>query len=200
MLSPVIIFDYIVGERENQYVAFYILKTRSKISKIDKLKTSEVITILAHKEELALNIEEKIKPLLTALKAEKEAQNFYGRMANRSTNPTGQQMFKHLMNEEKKHMKVLEKRLKKLGGSADTSGLTEKASVLSEIDFADPSLSDLEIINVAIEDEKHAIDFYTKAANASDSAEEKEMYNLLANDEKNHMQSLEREAKRLKNA
>ena len=135
--------------------------------------------------------------LLIALKAEREADNFYSRMAKRSKNPTGQEIFKHLVGEEKKHIKILEERLKKANLSADTSSLTEKASILSEVDFSDPHLSDMEIINVAIEDEKHAIDFYQKAAEETALPEDIAMYALLAKDEQGHLQNLEREAVRL---
>jgi len=55
----------------------------------------------------------------------------------------------------------------------------------------------MEILNVAIEDEKHAIDFYRKAAEETVAAEDIAMYELLAKDEEAHLQTLKREAARL---
>lgn len=142
--------------------------------------------------------EHKAKPLLVALKAEKEAINFYARMANRSLNPDGKKMFEKILGEEKKHMKVIEQRLKKMKASLDYSGILEKASILSEINFEDPDLSDIEIINSAIEDEKHAITFYAREAEGASDQEEKEFYKMLANDEEDHMKVLEKESLKLR--
>ena len=140
----------------------------------------------------------KAKPLLIALKAESESLNFYQRMAKRSTNPTGRQMFEKLMHEEKKHIKGLEKMLRKIKVSADSISIDEKASVLSEIDFADPALSDIEVLASAIEDEKYAVDFYAKQAELCSDEEEKTFFLMLVKDEEAHKQILEREQARLK--
>ena len=143
---------------------------------------------------------EKAKPLLIALKTERAGYNFYARMLNRCTNPSGAEMFKSLMTDEKKHIKIIEKRLKAIKAPPDTSLIAAKASLLSEIDFTDPSLSDLEIVEKAIKEEEFSLNFYSKAAEQADSAEEKEMYNQLAQDEKDHVERLEKESQRLKNA
>jgi rubrerythrin len=143
---------------------------------------------------------EKAKPLLTALKAERAGYNFYARMLNRSSNPTGADMFKSLMADEKKHIKIIEKRLKAIKCPPDTSLIAAKASLLSEIDFTDPSLSDFEIVEKAIKEEEFSLNFYAKAAEQAGSPEEKEMYLNLAQDEKDHVDRLEKEAQRLKNA
>jgi rubrerythrin len=145
-----------------------------------------------------MNKKEQTKPLLVALKAEKEAYNFYARMAKRSSNPTGQVMFNRLAKEEKKHIKLIEQRLGKIKIYPEIAGITGKASVLSETDFADPALSDLEIVEQAIKDEKHAYAFYTQAAKESDVPDEEEMYTVLADDEKEHIHVLEKEALHLK--
>jgi hypothetical protein len=143
-------------------------------------------------------VNDKEKPLLIALKAEKEALNFYARMAKRSTNPTGEAMFNRLMKEEKRHINMIEKQLKKLNVSRDTGHITEKASILSEINFEDPSLSDMEVLEAAIEDEQHAVDFYSKQAGLSQEEEEKKFYLQLVKEEEAHKQVLEKECLRLK--
>ncbi|MEA3493144.1 MAG: ferritin family protein [Candidatus Margulisiibacteriota bacterium] len=145
-----------------------------------------------------MNEQKRSRPLLIALKAEKEAVNFYARMANRSLNPDGKKMIKKILGEEKKHMKAIEQRLKKMKASLDYSGILEKASILSEINFEDPDLSDIEVINSAIEDEKHAITFYTREAEGAAGQEEKEFYKTLSRDEESHMRVLERARLKLK--
>jgi rubrerythrin len=144
--------------------------------------------------------EEKNGPLLKALKSEKESYNFYARMEKRNTNPTGQSMLKKLMKEEKKHIKLIENRLKELKASTNTDKITEYNSLLSEVDFADPALSDLEIIETAIEDERYAFAVYTKASREVSDEDERKMYQQLADDEMSHIQLLEKESKRLRNA
>jgi len=141
---------------------------------------------------------ERAKPLLIALKAEKEALNFYARMAKRSTNPTGEAMFNHVMKEEKKHIGMIEKQLKKLKVSTEIGHIIEKASVLSEINFEDPSLSDMEVLGKAVEDEKHAVDFYSKQADLSQDEEEKNFYLQLVKDEAAHKQILEKQLDRIR--
>jgi rubrerythrin len=143
---------------------------------------------------------EKAKPLLIALKTEREAYNFYARMLNRCSNPTGADMFKALMADEKNHIKIIEKRLRAVKCPPDTSLVVTKASLLSEIDFTDPSLSDLEIIEKAIEEEKFSLNFYSKAAEQAQTLEEKEMCLKLAQDEKEHVDRLEKGSQRIKNA
>lgn len=145
-----------------------------------------------------MNDREKARPLLIALKAEKEALNFYARMAKRSTNPTGAAMFNRVMKEEKKHIGMIEKQLKKLNVPGETAHITEKASILSEINFEDPSLSDMEVLGKAVEDEKHAIDFYSRQAGLSTDEEEKKFYLQLVNDETAHKQILEKELGRIR--
>ena|SRR3989338_6472545 len=145
-----------------------------------------------------MNKKDHLRPLLIALKAEEEAHNFYQRMGKRSTNPTGQAMFRFLAGQEKKHQQLIEQRLKKLKASLDTSRVGEKASVLSEVDFVDPALSDLELLGLALMDERHAFAFYVKVGRDVISPEEKELYTILASEEKGHIQILEKEIHRLK--
>lgn len=145
-----------------------------------------------------MTTKEQARPLLIALKAEKESVDVYSRMAKRSTNPTGQEMYDKLVKEEKNHIKVIEKRLKKIGVSADTSEIAEKASFVSDLDFSDHSLSDLEVVEKALQDEQHAFDFYTKAGQDAGDPEEAAIYSLLANDEKQHISVLETALNRLK--
>ncbi|MBU0686253.1 MAG: ferritin family protein [Candidatus Margulisbacteria bacterium] len=135
---------------------------------------------------------EDVKPLLIALKGEQEALELYTRMKQRSTNPTGKEMFENLIAEEKKHARIIEERLSTIKAPVDTSQISEKVSSLSEVDFEDPALSDLEIIKLAIEDENAAFAFYMKASEESTDPEEIAIFTLLARDEKGHIELLKK--------
>jgi len=141
---------------------------------------------------------DQVKPLLVALKAEEDGYQIYGRMAKRSENENGKKMFEHLVKEEARHIRTIKDRLKKLGALPETKDIAEKVYSVSELDFPDKELSDLEVIARAITEEKDARAFYLRSAEQTQSPEEKQMYQLLANDEASHAEILEKEAARLK--
>ena len=126
---------------------------------------------------------QKHKPLLVALKAEKEAYGLYSKMAHQSCNPTGKKMFAMLAKQEKSHIDKIVKQLKKEKMSVDTAEIKEKASLLSEHDFSDCSLSDLEVIEKALEDERHAFAFYRRLVEESKDVTQVKLFAELMADE-----------------
>jgi rubrerythrin len=141
---------------------------------------------------------EKANPLLVALKAEKESYALYTKMIHQSCNPTGKKMFEMLAKQEKDHIEKILKQLKKAKINPNTKEIKEKATLLSENDFDDCSLSDFEVIEKAIEDERHAFAFYKRLMEASHESAEIKFFAELMADEEKHMETLEDEAHRIK--
>ena len=141
---------------------------------------------------------DKHKPLLVALKAEQDAYALYTKMTHQSCNPTGKKMFEMLAKQEKGHINKILSQLKKEKINPDTKEIKEKATLLSENDFTDCSLSDLEVIEKALEDERHAFAFYRRLTQESKDPSEIKLFVELMADEEKHMEALENEAFRAK--
>lgn len=135
-----------------------------------------------------------IIPLLTALKAEKRAIEYYSRAARRITNPVGKESLKKLKKEEEKHYRDLKAKFKKFAGrplrSGEEDNLPAAVSYLTEQHLPDKEASDIEVCQIAIKDENNAHGYYSKAAKATDDPEVKKIYEELAKDETGHIATL----------
>src|SRR3989338_5816952 len=111
-----------------------------------------------------MNAEKELEPLLIAIKAEKKAIEYYARAARRITNPTGKEALGKLKLQEEMHYRNLKKKFKKLTGrelrSEDEKKVAVSVSALTEEHLPDAEASDLEVCQVALDDEKNAHGFY----------------------------------------
>ena len=109
------------------------------------------------------------------------------------------ELFTLLAEEEEKHIDVLNKRYKSVakGGKFDTRvlvkpGELEDNNILSGKIVKEISGAGYEaaIISAALEFEKKAVEYYSEQAKSSDSEEEKQLFQWLAEWEKGHMAML----------
>lgn len=131
-----------------------------------------------------------IEPLLIAIKAEKSAIEYYARAAKRITNPTGKKALAKIKKQEEAHYQALRHKFKKLTGRdprpEDEAGVAAAISPLTEEHLPDAEASDLEVCQVALQDEREAHNYYLKSAGAASDQETKKLYAELAGEEKNH--------------
>ena len=136
-----------------------------------------------------------LKPLLIALKAEKQAIAYYSRAGSRITNPTGKEALAKIKKQEENHYKNLKHRFKKLAGRDLKRGEEDKVvaaiSPLTEAHIPDNEASDVEVCQVAIKDENEAKHYYLKSAKTTADPETKKLYEELAAEEVRHAQVLQ---------
>jgi|SRR3989339_971191 len=140
-------------------------------------------------------MEKDLKPLLIAIKAEKQAIEYYARAARRVVNETGKEALKKILKQEETHYKHLKEKFKKMAGrelkKGEEDSQASKISGLTEEHIPDKESSDLEVCQIAIKDETEANLFYTKAANDTQDEEAKKLYLELATEETRHAQILQ---------
>ena len=155
-------------------------------------------TVLAFVKKISYysSMEKDLNPLLIAIKAEKQAIDYYARAARRVVNETGKEALKKILKQEENHYKHLKDRFKKLAGrdlkAGEEDSTGSKISVLTEEHIPDHEASDLEVCQIAMKDENEAHLFYTKAAKSAPDPETKKLYEELAGEEVRHAEILMR--------
>ena len=139
-------------------------------------------------------MEKDLNPLLIAIKAEKQAIDYYARAARRVINETGKEALKKIKKQEENHLKNLKNKFKKMTGRDLKPGeedcIPAQISVLTEEHIPDKEASDLEVCQIAIKDEVEAHAFYLKAAKTAPDEEAKKLYEELAGEESRHAETL----------
>ncbi|MBD3179762.1 MAG: hypothetical protein GF417_09235 [Candidatus Latescibacteria bacterium] len=129
---------------------------------------------------------ETMEALEKAIYREIGASRFYSSIADKITNPGGRKKFKEIAEDEKKHRDKLESWYNKL--SEETFRVTEEKIGQSEIKQI--SLNERtgaeKALDIAIEAELKANDFYSEQADKADNRELKELYLSLAQEEQGH--------------
>ncbi|MBU8869721.1 MAG: ferritin family protein [Gemmatimonadales bacterium] len=129
-----------------------------------------------------------------AINNEIEAADFYSDLANKVKNPNTQILFRDFAKEEMRHKKILENI--KAGGNLRSATETvvdlKIGDYLVEVDQKD-NLGYQDALILAMKREKAAFMLYTDLANASGSAELKEVFASLAQEEARHKLSFETE-------
>lgn len=135
-----------------------------------------------------------LAPILTALKAEKQAIEYYSRAARRITNPIGKEALKKIKREEEKHYRDLKAKFKQLAGrnlrSGEEDNMPAAVSYLTEQHLPDKEASDIEVCKIAIQDENNAHGYYAKSAKTTTDPETRKLYEELAKEETGHVATL----------
>ena len=136
--------------------------------------------------------------LIEAMNAEVKAKEFYIYASEKAESKAGKKLFKELADFEQNHYD----RVKKIIESRKTGQKVEERmpgqdlpKVRSEIEGEfEPNKDEVAmVINLAIKAEKNAQERYLKIAEMLENEKEKEIFNNLAQDEKNHQRILEDE-------
>lgn len=144
-----------------------------------------------------------LKPLLVALKAEKQAIAYYARAARRINNPIGKEALEKIKKQEEQHYRNLKNKFKKLAGrdlkAGEEDQLPAAISHLTEEHIPDREASDIEVCQIAIKDENDAKQYYLKQAKTAPDADTKKLYEELAKEEVFHAETLNKICKILSN-
>ncbi|TAN44787.1 MAG: rubrerythrin [Nitrospirae bacterium] len=131
--------------------------------------------------------------LQTAVKMETDAIRFYREASEKTKNPIGKQMFLSIVEDEKRHLEMINKLISSNEFSSSNAGAPMKSiktvfeNMKNEmLQRAEASSDELEAFKIAMEMEREGKEYYKKSAAGAASDKEKELFNLLAAEEEEH--------------
>jgi len=143
-------------------------------------------------EDISWTVQENLKAIEIAMKAEKEASQFYSKAAKMTKNPKGKDMFQQLSEFEINHYK----RLKELSQSIQEKGewilysgtsLKKKPIPIKPDKLkGQDQLTDLDALRIATKEEKKAQAYYRSMAELTKDRRGRDMYKRLADEELLH--------------
>jgi rubrerythrin len=123
-----------------------------------------------------------------AIYNEQSAFDFYKNLSETIQNPSGQERFRFLSLEEKRHRSLLEERyLKESGGKSFIFDPQKVKKIKLKIN---DQASAKEALHLALEAEREAYNSYMRASSQTSDPQGKKMYESLASEEDKHYQIL----------
>ena len=150
-------------------------------------------------------IDQNIKDvIIEAMNSEIKAKKFYLDASSKAQSKAGKILFKELADFEENHYNRVKKIIENLTENEKISCdelCQEIPSVQSEIEGELEPNKDviIDILDLAIKSEKEACQRYERIAEMIDDEEGKKIFNVLANEERNHQKILEDEIYQISN-
>ncbi|UCE20396.1 MAG: ferritin family protein [Gemmatimonadota bacterium] len=135
-----------------------------------------------------------LEALGIAIYNEQAAYDFYRNLEHTIENESGKNKFKFLAEDEQRHRRLLEEQYEK---ESDGQKFVYDSGRAKTVDVTvDSQASAVDAVDLALEAEKAAHEFYKQAAEKTNDEEGRRMFERLAEDEENHYETLraEREA------
>ncbi len=127
-----------------------------------------------------------------SIKMETDAIAYYSEAAKKTSHPVGKKMFLSIINDEKRHLKMLEDLFKGLAITVKDVSPMENVKTVFEKHRSEMServqatTDEMAALKEAMEMEKEGIQFYTKAAAEAKTEKEKALFERLIEEEKQH--------------
>ena len=137
--------------------------------------------------------------LTTAAKMEKDGMAFYKEASKKTKNPLGQKMFLSFVEDEKRHLAMIEaigkglnieEELKAAGPTARIRTIFSEARKKIDTRLGS-NPTDVEALKFALSMEDKGFQFYKASAETAKSADEKKLFDLLAREESEHHEMLQ---------
>ncbi len=134
---------------------------------------------------------------------EMHARDFYAAAARKTGSPQGRKLFEWLAQFEVGHKARLEGKRKEILSHPALKGVETKEVGDYDVSEADESVAlpsnptDIDILKIALENERRAYAFYQKKITFSTDALLKEMFNTMAREEERHIKILSDQRKHL---
>jgi rubrerythrin len=158
----------------------------------DVIKRNKKLTCDHCGQDISWTVQEDLKAIETAMKAEREASQFYAKAAKMTKNPKGKDMFQQLSEFEMSHynrLKELSQSVQKKGEWILYSGTSlKKKTIPVKMDTlkGQEQLTEMDALKIAIKEEKKAQGYYRSMAELTKDPRGKDMYKRLANEEALH--------------
>jgi len=147
-----------------------------------------------------MDVKEAIK---TAIQMEKDGYDFYIKAAAQTSSTMGQQIFSSLAQDEKVHLATFQRMFDDKVGKEEWGALVVSSKKyatqpvfpkdLEAVAGANPDSNELDALNMAIEAEKHAIDFYNGIKDELDDPEVIKIIAEIIHQEESHFLLLSEE-------
>lgn len=127
-----------------------------------------------------------------AIKMETDAIAFYTEAAEKTNHVVGKKMFLSIVEDEKRHLKMLEDIFKGLDITIkDVSPMRKVKSLFEELknemmERVEATTDEMNALKIAIDMEKHGVEFYKKAASETNNQKEKALFERLSKEEEQH--------------
>jgi len=127
-----------------------------------------------------------------AIRMETDAIKFYAEAANRTSNAIGKKMFLSIVEDEKRHLDMLQRLFKKLDLNFNNASPMKAVKTIFEemknemLQRAEATKDELEAFRIAMEMEKEGVEFYKKAALEAPDGKEKKLFETLVPEEEQH--------------
>lgn len=158
----------------------------------DVIKREKKFTCKSCGKEIPWTEGEDLRAVKVAIEAEKEAYQNYSKLAKKTKNPKGRDMFQQLSEFEMNHYQKLRNLLKSLQEKREWilyEGTTLKRKTIAltaQKPKGQEQLTDMDALKIAIREEKKAQSYYRSMAELTKDARGKDMYKRLANEEVLH--------------
>jgi len=139
---------------------------------------------------------EPMEAIKKAIQMEKDGRAFYQKAAAQTSSEMGRTIFESLANDELIHLdafqKIFEKRVGKEEWTALVNSGRKYANLsifpkdLKELEGGHPETNELDALNLAMEAEREAVDFYSGILEAAKDQEVIDIINEIIQQEKNH--------------
>ena len=150
------------------------------------------------------NVKEAIK---TAIQMEKDGYSFYKKAAAQTSSEMGRSVFESLAEDELVHLDVFQKMFDETIEKSEWEDLVNSSSKyrklpifpkdLKKVEGVHPDTNELDVLRMAMDSEKEAIDYYSEILGCTIDDEAKKIINEIIEQEKNHYFLLEQEFNRL---
>lgn len=127
-----------------------------------------------------------------SIKMETDAINFYKEAADRTSHSVGKKMFLSIIEDEKRHVKMLDDLFRGLDLTLDeVSPMTNMKTVFEELrdqmmQRITATTDELEVLRIAMNMEKEGTEFYRKALKEAKAEKEKKLFENLVKEEEQH--------------
>jgi rubrerythrin len=139
----------------------------------------------------------------TAIQMEKDGYSFYKKASAQTSSEMGRDIFESLAKDEQLHLEVFQKLFEDRIEKSEWNNLVNSSKKYAEIDIfprdlkqledANPDTNELDALEIAMNSEKNAIDYYGDIKEKTKEENIRQIINEIIKQEKNHYSILQEE-------
>jgi len=149
-------------------------------------------------------IDDEVKNAIkTAIQMEKDGYSFYKKASAQTSSEMGRDIFESLAKDEQLHLEVFQKLFEDKIEKSEWNNLVNSSKKYAEIDIfpqdlkqlegANPDTNELDALEIAMDSEKNAIDYYGGIKEKTKEENIRQIINEIIEQEKNHYSILQEE-------
>ncbi len=153
--------------------------------------------------------ERTVEAMKTAIEMEKSGHRFFMEASNKVSHEVGRKLFKRLASEEIDHLRTFEKIFDELSSGGDWKKVISSVTPTKRMPYFDEARKEfkaqdltveLEFLDRALNIERKAIKFFEDAIANAETAEAREVFSRILEEEKNHYDLIQSEIDSINNS